>query len=198
MPSVFNLWFKMDTECKTVYFSERGKANTDRTLELAKERADELGIRSVVIASYTGYTGVKASEVFKGFNLVVDAGMVGFREPNDIRMDPANLKVMERNGAKVFHALHSFGTLGRAIKNKFGPIQVDEIIANVLRLLGQGVKVACECACMACDAGLIRSGEEAISIGGSGGGADTAIVLTPSNTHRFFDMKIHEIICKPR
>ncbi len=95
-------------------------------------------------------------------------------------------------------ALHAFGTLGRAVKNKFGVIQVDEIIAHVLRLFSQGVKVGCECACMAADAGMIRTDEEAISIGGSGGGADTAIVLMPSNTHRFFDTRIKEIICKPR
>jgi hypothetical protein len=51
---------------------------------------------------------------------------------------------------------------------------------------------------MAADAGLIRSGEPAIAIGGSGRGADTAIVLKASNTHTFFETRILEIICKPR
>lgn len=188
----------MESECKTVYFGEKGKVNTDRTLQLAKERADELGIKNIVIASYSGWTGVKASEVFKGYKLVVVAGMAGFRKPNELRLLPENKAEIEANGANILVALHSFGTLGRAIKNKFGVIQVDEVIAHVLRLFSQGVKVGCECACMACDAGLINSGEEVISIGGSGVGADTAIVLTPSNTHRFFDSRIHEIICKPR
>ncbi len=183
---------------QTVYFNEKGRVNTDRTLRLAKMRADELDIRNIVVASYTGYTGVKTSELFKGYNLVVVAGMVGFREPNESQMIPENLERMEGNGAKVVTALHAFGTLGRAVKNKFGVIQVDEIIAHVLRLFSQGVKVGCECACMAADAGMIRTDEEAISIGGSGGGADTAIVLMPSNTHRFFDTRIKEIICKPR
>jgi hypothetical protein len=50
---------------------------------------------------------------------------------------------------------------------------------------------------MAADAGLIRTDENAIGIGGSGGGSDAAIVLKPTNTHTFFDMKIKEIICKP-
>jgi hypothetical protein len=185
-------------ECETVYFNERGKGNTDRTLDLAKKRADELGIRDIVVASYTGWTGLKASEVFRGYNLVVVTGMVGFREPNVWNMDPENKRKMEENGAKLVTSLHAFGTLGRAIKSKFGAIQVDEIIAHVLRLFSQGVKVGCECACMACDAGLIKSGKAAISIGGAGGGADTAIVLKSSNTHRFFDTRVHEIICKPR
>ena len=185
-------------ECETVYFDERGKGNTDRTLELAKKRADELGIRDIVVASYTGWTGLKASDVFQGYNLVVVTGMVGYSGPNVWNMDTENKRKMEESGAKLVTSLHAFGTLGRAIKNKFGAIQVDEIIAHVLRLFSQGVKVGCECACMACDAGLITSGKAAISIGGAGGGADTAIVLKPANTHRFFDTRIHEIICKPR
>jgi hypothetical protein len=51
---------------------------------------------------------------------------------------------------------------------------------------------------MAADAGLIRTDEEAIGIGGSGGGADAAVVLQPANTHTFFDLRVKEIICKPR
>ncbi|MDH5792903.1 MAG: hypothetical protein OEZ44_12045 [Candidatus Bathyarchaeota archaeon] len=185
-------------ETKTVYFEEPGRENTDETLLLANERADALGIRNIVVASYTGYTGVKATKVFKGYNLVVAAGVVGFREPNVHRMTPENRAIIEGNGGKIFFSTHAFGTLGRAVNRRFGAIQVDEIIAHVLRLFGQGVKVGCEIACMAADAGLIRTDEEAIAIGGSGGGADTAIVLKPSNTHTFFDTRILEIICKPR
>lgn len=184
--------------CETVYFEKPGKENTQETLRLAKLRVDQLGLRNIVVASYTGYTGAIASEVFKGYNLVVSAGMMGFQEPNQARMSPEHLRKMEENGAKVFYHLHAFGGLGRAVKNKFGAIQVDEIIAHTLRLLSQGVKVGCEIACMAADAGLIRTDEECVAVGGSGGGADTAVVLLPANTHRFFDTRIREIICKPR
>jgi len=48
-----------------------------------------------------------------------------------------------------------------------GVIQVDGIVSSVLRLFGQGVKVAFEIACMAADAGLIRTDGEVIVIGGS-------------------------------
>ena len=99
---------------------------------------------------------------------------------------------------QVLFAGHAFGMLGRAVNRQFGAIQIDELIAYVLRLFGAGVKVGCEISCMAVDAGLIKSGEESIAIGGTGGGADTAIVLKPSNTHTFFDTRILEIICKPR
>ena len=185
-------------ERKTVYFETRGKGNAEETLSLAKSRAEELGIRNIVVASYTGYTGALASEAFKGYNLVVSAGMMGFREPNQHRMVKESRDKIEANGGKVFYHLHAFGGLGRAVKQKFGAIQVDEIIPHTLRLFSQGVKVALEISCMACDAGLIESGEECIAIGGSGGGADTAVVLLPSNTHRFFDTRVLEVICKPR
>ena len=185
-------------ECKTIYFEEHGRQNTEFTLKLARDRAEQLGIRNIVVASYTGVTGVKASEVFKDYNLIVVAGVVGFKMPNEHRLLPENRSLIERNGGKILHATHAFGTLGRAVHRRFNAIQVDEIIANVLRLFGRGIKVACEITCMAADAGLIRTDEEAIGIGGSGEGADAAIVLKPSNTHTFFDIRVKELICKPR
>lgn len=185
-------------ECKTTYFEQPGAGNTDATLRLARERAEQLGIESIVVASYTGFTGVKASTMFKGFNLVVVAGVVGFKEPNATMLSAENREIIERNGGRVLHAAHSFGTLGRAVHNRFNTIQVDEIIAHVLRLFGQGVKVSCEITCMAADAGLIRTNEDAIGIAGSAGGADSALVLTAANTHTFFNTRIREIICKPR
>ena len=184
--------------CQTVYFKEPGAVNTDETLRLAKRRADELGIRNVVVASYSGVTGVKASQVFKEYNLVIVAGMVGFVEPNQDRLLPENRRIIEESGGKILRACHAFGGLGRAVNRKFGAIQVDEVIAHVLRLFGAGVKVACEVACMAADAGYFRTDEDCVAIGGTGGGADSAIVLLPSNTHRFFDVRIREIVCKPR
>ena len=188
----------MSQNIESIYYDGKGKEFTEQTLKLAKKRADELGIKDIVIASYTGYSGVLASEVFKGYNLVVSAGMMGYTEPNVHRMVEENKTKMEANGAKIFYHLHAFGGVGRAVKNKFGPIQVDEIVANVLRMFSQGVKVCLEISCMACDAGLIKSGEPVIAIGGSGGGSDSSVVLLPSNTHRLFETKVLEVLCKPR
>ena len=179
------------------YFSKPGAQNTEETLRLAKERADSLSVRNIVVASSTGKTGVLASEIFHGYNLVVVTHVTGFNEPNVQRLTPENRRIIEEKGGRIITAGHAFGGLGRAINRKFNAIQVDEIIANVLRLFGQGTKVACEVCCMAVDAGLVRTDELAVGIGGSGGGADTALVLSPSNTHTFFNMRINEVICKP-
>jgi hypothetical protein len=181
----------------TVYFEKPGKENTEETLRLAKSRAESLGIKNIALASSTGSTGFQACEFFRGYNLVIVTHVTGFHEPDVQRLPPENRAKLMENGAKVITATHAFGGLGRAVNRRFNVIQVDEIIAHVLRLFGQGTKVACEVCCMATDAGYFRTDEDAIGVGGSGGGADTALVIRPSNTHTFFNMRIREIICKP-
>ena len=98
----------------------------------------------------------------------------------------------------VLTAAHAFAGLSTATKNKHDMPGIGVIIADTLRTFGQGLKVACEISLMAADAGLVRTDEDIISIGGSARGADTALVLTPTNTRRFFDLKVREILCKPR
>lgn len=80
---------------------------------------------------------------------------------------------------------------------------IGDIVANALRVFGQGTKVACEVAAMAADNGQVRTDEEIISIAGTNlgagqGGADTAIVLQPASVHLFFHTQVKEILCKPR
>ena len=50
---------------------------------------------------------------------------------------------------------------------------------------------------MAADAGLVRTDENVISVGGTSRGSDTALVLTPVTSQNFFDLRIKEILCKP-
>ena len=182
----------------TVYFEKPGPENTEETIRLAKVRADSLGIRNIAIASSTGKAGLLASEVFKGYNLVIITHVTGFSEPNVQRFQPENRERILGNGAKILTAAHAFGGLGRAVNRSFNTIQVDEIIANVLRLFGQGTKVAVECVLMAADAGLLDMSQEVMSIAGTEYGADTALVLKPVYSHEFFALGVREIVAKPR
>ena len=86
---------------------------------------------------------------------------------------------------------------GRAVRRKLGTYELEELVAFTLRTFGQGMKVAVEIALMAADAGLVRTGTPCISIGGTGEGADTAILLLPVNAQDFFDIRILEIWAKP-
>jgi hypothetical protein len=71
------------------------------------------------------------------------------------------------------------------------------LIANVLRIFGQGMKVVVETIYMAADAGLLPMDEEVISIAGTGRGCDTAIVAKPVHSGNLFDLYVKEIIAKP-
>lgn len=183
---------------KIVYFHEPGPANTEEVLKIVKEASERLGIKTVVVASTTGETGVKAVQLLKGLKVVVVTHAFGLRGPNIQEIKPENREKILQNGGFIVTATHVFGGIGRAVRARFNTIQIDEIVANVLRIFGEGMKVACEITLMAADAGLIRTDEEIIAVAGSGRGCDTAIVLQPVNTQRFFDLKVKEILCKPR
>ena len=186
------------TEMQTVYFAESGSANTEKTLKIAKKRAGQLGIKTIVAASTTGETGVKAVKTFADYKVVVVTHAAGFPAPDVQELTPQNrAKILEKGGT-VLTTTHAFGGIGRAIRRRFNTYQVDEIIAYTLRVFGQGTKVACEIALMAADAGLIRTDEEVISIGGTASGADTALVIKPAHTHDFFELRVREVLCKPR
>jgi len=185
-------------EIQSVYFIESGSVNTEKTIEVAKKRAEELGIKTIVIASTSGETGLKAVKAFANYKVVVVTHTAGFQAPDAQELTPQNrAKILEKGGL-ILTATHAFGGVGRAVRRRFNTYQVDEIIAQTLRVLGQGTKVACEIALMAADAGLIRTDEEIISIGGTASGADTALVVKPAHTHDFFELKVKEVLCKPR
>lgn len=181
-----------------VYFSSPGENNTETVLALARRRAEELGIKNVVVASVRGETGVKASKIFKGFNLIIVTHHTGFKEPGKQELSEENRKVIETNGGKIFTGTHVFANVERAIRNKFNTVYPVEIMAQTLRLFGEGMKVAVEITAMAADAGLIPVDRDVISIAGTSKGADTAIVIKSANSTRIFDMIIREIIAKPR
>jgi len=190
-------------ELKTTYFDKPGgDENTDSTLALAKQRADELGIKTVVVASTVGNTAVKAVDVFKGYRVIVVTHVSGFGEPNTQEFTGENRKIVEGKGGTILTTTHAFGGIHRALSRGDGPPApqpvIGDVIAMTLRTFGQGMKVSLEIAAMAADAGLVRTDEEVVSIGGTGRGADTAVVLQPDYVHRFFNLKVKELICKPR
>lgn len=186
-----------DATTNCTYFRTPGRDNTERVLRIAKVRAEELGIQSVVVATTTGQTGLRATQVFRDCNLVLVTHSTGFKEPNYQELTEENRKAIEANGGRILTCQHAFGGVGRAVRKKLRTYELEEIVAYTLRIFGEGMKVVCEIALMAADAGLIRVDEPAIVIAGTGHGADTAVVLRPANAQTFFDMRIMEVLCKP-
>lgn len=186
-------------EVRSRYYRKPGKVNTRDVLEATVRRAGELGIKRILVPSVSGETALTAGEVLGGaVQIIAITHVAGFDEPNVQEMSDDNRRRLESAGVRIFTGQHAFGGVGRAVRNKLGTYQVDEIMAFTLRTFGQGTKVAVEIALMAADAGLVRTDEDIISMGGTGKGVDTALVIRPSNSFRFFELKVREVICKPR
>lgn len=182
---------------QTVYFEKPGNQNTEETLKITQKWADENNIETIVVASASGKTGIRALELMPSKDVVIVTHATGFRGENVQELVPENRKKIESMGGKILTCQHALAGISRAVRIKYNTYEIDEIIANTLRRFGQGLKVTVELCLMAADAGLIRTDVDVIAVGGTGTGADTAAVIRPTNVTRFFDMKIRGILCKP-
>lgn len=179
-------------EKKIVYFENPGKANTPQILSLVKAAAPAGDIHKIVLASTRGATARAALEIFAGtrMKLVVVPWQYHFKDtaqafPRDL------VAKIEGKG----HRVH-FGTMLFHTEGLYGT-KTPTIMANLLRIFGQGMKVCVEIIMMACDGGCLAMDEPIIAIAGTAAGADTAIVATAAPSTKLTRLRIHEIICKP-
>jgi len=183
------------------YFDRPGRENTNAVVLAVKARCAELGIQHVVVASDSGATALTLWEALHGTGATLvsvpeHAGYGGGDAPS---VSDEKRKQQEDKGIQVLVCAHALSGVGRSITKKFGGVSHVEIIAHTLRRFGgEGIKVAVEVAVMAADAGLVPTDCEIIAVGGTGGGADTALVLEAAHMNNFFDLEIREIIAKPR
>ena len=183
-------------EGKILYFDSPGKINTDSTLKAARQRAQELNIKQVVLATSHGYTAMRASELFEKTDVdLIAVSICASFDENDWTMTREERTQIEKHGVKVVTAMHA---LGYDVREAFSDSAPNKIVRETLYLFCQGLKVAVEIAVMAADAGVLDVSGEVIAIGGTEEGADTAIVLKPAYARKFKELKIREIIAKPR
>ncbi len=184
-----------------IYFDGPGPDNTAGVIKAVRKRTEELGIKFIVVASDSGETSLKFWDALKDIKpmMVSVTEHAGFSDNDRIPLGEEKRRELESKGIKVLVCSHALSGVGRSISKKFHGISHVEIIAYTLRQFGgEGIKVAVEVAVMAADAGLIPTDREIIAVGGSGRGADSAIVLRPAHMNNFFDLEIREIIAKPR
>ena len=186
----------MSTNKSIIYFRGPGD-HTDETLKAAKERADELGIRDIVVSSTEGTTALKAVDFFDGYNVVIVTHVTGYKKPGEQEVSDERAKKILDGGGKIVTAAHAFSGVDQAIREKFDTIYPPGIIAQTLRMFSQGMKVVVEITAMASDAGQIPADKDVVAIAGSHRGADTAVVIKSANSRAIFDTVVKEIICKP-
>lgn len=181
-------------------FDQPGKKNTSATLELAAKRGEALGINQFVVASNTGETAALMAEMIlqQKTNLVCVKHHIGFQAPGVDEMPEEMERKLDDAGVKVLATTHLFANIERAVTHQFGGLYPGGIVSATLRCFGQGVKVCFEISTMALDAGLIPYGTDIIAVGGTGKGADSAVVIQPEHGKNFFATHLKEIICKPR
>lgn len=184
----------------TTYFKKPGPDNTSRCLEIVKENIDDYGYRHIVVASTTGQTGELFADAFKdlGLNVVIVTHSYGFKEPNTIELSDESRRRIEAAGARICTGTMITHSLETSLAVKFGGVYPTTLVAQSLRRVGEGVKVCSEMIMMAADAGMIPEGEEIITVAGTAIGADTVTVIRSAASKRFLDLRIMEILAKPR
>lgn len=182
------------------YFEKAGHENTSQCLEIVKNAVKDFKYKHVVVASTSGSTGQMFAEALKdnGVNLVVVTHSHGFKQPNHSEIPDAVREKIQSSGARVYTGTMITHTLETALSAKFSGIYPTLLVAQTLRRFGEGPKVCCEIVMMAADAGLIPENEEIIAVAGTGNGADTVMVIRSATSKRFLNLKVLEILAKPR
>ena len=180
---------------ETIYYEDGGTEHTETTLKASLEAAKELGIKTILVASTSGETGVKAAEMYKdsGVQLIVVGHQMGFPVAKVQQFKPENWEKIENLGGVV-----NLGTdvvtnsIRRRQRLGHSPISV-----ITQTLITAKIKVNVEIVAKACDAGQILPGEKVISVAGSHNGADTSVVFIANDSPNILDIKPQMYICYP-
>ncbi|WP_455369514.1 hypothetical protein [[Eubacterium] cellulosolvens] len=189
-----------------IYFESPGFQNTDSVIDVTKERLRMKDVVAVIVPMTTGRTLEKFL--------------------NKLGKETKIISISEDEVMKACKRISypDKGTLGKLVRNRLGessennvnlrrdifditflPLCGDswKLIAETLYVFGQGMKVAIEIAVAAVEIGKIGSSTKVISVGGTGEGADTAVVLRTSTQKKSFAGKheerlsIQEILAMP-
>jgi hypothetical protein len=188
---------------KTYYFAAPGPENTRDCARFALERARELGLSRVVIASTSGDTAAIFHDVLKGtgLSLVVVTHVVGFAKPGEWEFSAETAEMLQKEGVTIVTGTHALSGLERAFSRSVkvgGGSRTEAVAESLRRVVAIGLKVAVECVLIAADQGAVRIDEEVIAVGGTASGADTVAVIRPAHTSSFFDLQVREIVAMPR
>jgi len=186
-------------EGRVFYFDKKGPVNTDKTLEIAIACCNERVIKKIVIASSTGETAIRLhKKAGDSIEIIAVTYCAGSRFREEVEGFERNRDLLVSKGIRIVRGLHALSGLERGFEGKYksGFIPLN-LVSDTLRMFSQGVKVCVEISVMAAEHGFITPDEDIVAIGGSGKGADTAMVIRPAFAANFFDTKIKAILCMP-
>jgi len=188
------------------YFDEPGEQNTELVIEAVSQRLEADGIRKVVVASTSGETAAKFARDLKGRAELICVSQAPYRREWDeewpclgqeFRQELERLRVAIVD--KAPYVFHNSVLEGAPWSDAFP----ERLVRETLYCFGQGMKVAVEVVLMGVSCGYVTPYEDVIGVGGSGKGADTAIVLRATYPACLFDknpakkLEIREVIAMP-
>ena len=109
-------------------WKEKGPQNTEKTVEAALQRAQELGIKHIVVASNSGATAALLAG--KGPQIVCVTHHVGFSGPGEDELGEEKRHILNEQGVKVLTTTHLLAGVDRALRLKFQGVYPAEIIAS--------------------------------------------------------------------
>ncbi|HUU68003.1 MAG TPA: hypothetical protein VM186_00650 [Planctomycetota bacterium] len=130
---------------EVVYFAKGGPHNTQACLDAVDAALTE-GFKDIVVAATCGDTALAAGKRFsgRGLNIVAVTHSCGFRNPNELELNPETLGQLRELGVSVFTGTILTHSIETCFASEFGGTYPTIIVAQSLRRLGQGTKVACE------------------------------------------------------
>lgn len=194
-------------ESKSIfYFSNEGRINLEKTVELVINRAKELSIKHIIVFTANGDGAFLLKESLTDDNSIniyaatfpyKQAFMKRGEDGNETEIVPGTSNSKIRVALKKQKITLVQGVM--PLQDIIIPGAVDvktQAINYTLSLVSGGMKLCVQSILMATDGGHIEPGENVIAMS-----ADTAIVATSCIStwlfHPQHGLEIHEIICKP-
>ena len=179
-------------------------------LERVRKRSAELGIRKLVFVSSSGRTAKDCAQYFNHYDfdlimvtdransfwpisLIPEQLRSSFKDDWQLEVTDTDFKCGIAPDSPQAQDLYQLGIkrivqgteVFRGILLPSG-LNTNLVVAETLKLFGDGVKVAIECALMACDAGAVNSGEDIVSMAFPPMKSYAALVLRAGHSDEMF------------
>lgn len=116
----------------TIYFDKAGPENTQVVPLAVRERAEELGIGHVVVASSSGRAARCMQQALEGspIKLVVVTHHAGYTGGDELELAPEVRRELQAQDVAIVTGTHSLSGVGRAFTSRFGGVTIPEVIGK--------------------------------------------------------------------
>ncbi len=177
-----------------IYFSQPGKLNTQRTLQLVAQRADQLNIKTILVATTSGETAVQAAKMLPDKRLIAVSHAAGWQRKHP-GIDPGKPRRLEAAGVTILPAA-ALGGVTAPCANSLAALKAMRSLPTPCASSSKAEGHR-RIAIMAADAGLVDGKKPGHHCGWYRSGRRPGRSSSSSETYNFFDIRVWETICRP-